>query len=107
MVKRTRPIQARLPNKRTFISRYKISIRVAIPPNIELNRSFKQRPVPKSKRQRSPAAQQQGQGLGSILKFVKNLLVKKLGRAELNELPNLYSKGTSKIKNKKLKKILQ
>ena len=33
--------------------------------------------------------------------------MKKLGRAVLNELPNLYRKGTSKIKNKKLKRILQ
>ena len=107
MVKRARPIQARLPNRRTFILRYKISMRVEIPPNIELNRPFKQRPASKSKRQRRPAAQQQGQGLGSILKFVKNLLVKNLGKAALNELPNLYSKGASKIKNKKLKKILQ
>ena len=48
MVKRTRPIQARLPNRRTFISRYKISMRVTIPPNIELNRPFKQRPAPKA-----------------------------------------------------------
>ena len=30
-----------------------------------------------------------------------------LGRAVLNELPSLYSKGTSKIKNKKQKRILQ
>ena len=55
--------------------------------------------------------QQQGQGLGSIVKFankiVKNSLVKKLVRAVLNELPNLYSKGTRKIKNKKLRRILQ
>ena len=53
----------------------------------------------------------QGQGLGSILKFakkvLKNLLVKRLGRRALNELPNFYSKGKSKIKNKKLKRILQ
>ena len=33
--------------------------------------------------------------------------MKKLGRVALNELPNLYSKDTSKIKNKKLKGILQ
>ena len=111
MVKRVRPIQVRLSNGRTFISRYKRSTRVAILPNIELNRPYKQKPAPKNKRQRRPAVHQQGRSLGSILKFVKkvvkNSLVKKLGRAVLNELPNLYSKGTSKIKNKKLKRILQ
>ena len=44
---------------------------VAIPPNMELNRPYKQRPVPKNKRQRCQAVQQQWQGLGSILKFEK------------------------------------
>ena len=57
------------------------------------------------------AVQQRGQGLGSISRFSKevinNLLVKELGRIVLNKLPNLYSKGTSKIKTKKLKRILQ
>ena len=42
-------------------------------------------------------------------KIVKNPLVTKLGRAALNELLqySLYSKGTSKIKKKKLKRIQQ
>ena len=111
MVKRTIPIQVRLPNRRTFISRCKRSTRIAIPPNIELNRPYKQRQVSKSKLRQHPVAQQQGRCLGSILKFakkiVKNPLVKKLGRAALNALTNLYSKSTSKNKNKKLKRILQ
>ena len=33
--------------------------------------------------------------------------MKKLGRTALNELPNRYRKATSKIKNRKLKRILQ
>ena len=33
--------------------------------------------------------------------------MKKLGRAALNKLSNLYSKHTSKIKNKKPKGIVQ
>ena len=49
MVKRARPIQVRLPNRRTIISRYKRSTRVAIPPNIELIRPYKQRSAPKNK----------------------------------------------------------
>ena len=111
MIKRTRPIQVRLSNGRTFISRYKRSKHASIPPNIKLNRPYKQRQVPKDKFRRPPAVQQQERGLGSILKFakkmVKNPLVKKLGRSVLNELPKLYSKGTRKIKNKKLKRIVQ
>ena len=50
IVKRTRPIQVRLPNGRIFISRYKRSTHVVIPPNIGLNRPCKQRLVPKNKR---------------------------------------------------------
>ena len=67
--------------------------------------------MPKKKRQQYSAAQQQGRSLGSILKFekknAKNLLVKKFYRTALNELANLHSKSTSKIKNKKLKRIQQ
>ena len=69
MVKRTRPIQVRLPNGRIFLSRYKRSTHVAIPPNIELNRLYEQRPTPENKRRRHPAVQQQGRGLSSILKL--------------------------------------
>ena len=86
-------------------------MRVAIPLNIQLNRPYKQRPTSKKKRSQRPAAQQQRWSLGSILKFARNIvkspLVEKLGRAALNELLNLYSKSTRKIKNKKLKRILQ
>ena len=77
MVKTTRPIQVRLPNGRTCISRYKRSRSVAIPPNIELSRPYKQRPALKNKRQRRPAVQQQGQGVGSILKFATTKKSKK------------------------------
>ena len=60
MVKRARPIQVSLPNRRTFILRYKRSTCAAIPPNIELNRPYKERPAPKNKCRQHPAAQQQG-----------------------------------------------
>ena len=33
--------------------------------------------------------------------------MKEIGKMALNELPYLYNKGKSKIKNKKIKKILQ
>ena len=83
-----------------------------LPPNIKLRIPYRQRAAPPNRRRQPPAAvQQRVQGLRSILKFakkvIKNQLVKKLGRVALNKLPNLYSKSTSKIKNKKLKRILQ
>ena len=56
MVKRKRPIQVRLWNRKTLISRYKRSMRVAIPLNIQLNRPYKQRPTSKKKRSQRPAA---------------------------------------------------
>ena len=34
-------------------------------------------------------------------------IVQELGKMALNELPNLYSKGVNKIRNKKIRKILQ
>ena len=69
MVKKATPIQLRSPNRRTFTSRYKRSTYSAVPPNIELNRPYKQRPVPKNRRQQRPTVQQQRRGLGSVLKF--------------------------------------
>ena len=58
LVKRTRHMQVRLPNGSIFILIYKRSRRVAIPPNIELNRPYKQTPALKNKCERCPAAQQ-------------------------------------------------
>ena len=49
MVRRTRPIGARLPNRKTLISRYKRSTSIAILPIVELNRPSKQKPAPKNK----------------------------------------------------------
>ena len=60
MVKRERPIQVRLPNGRTFISRYKRSTPIAIPSHVELNRPHKQRSGPKKKPWQHPAAQYLG-----------------------------------------------
>ena len=38
---------------------------------------------------------------------MKAPITQKIGKMALNELPNLYEKGTSKIKNKKIKELLQ
>ena len=108
MVKRERTVRVNIPNRRTC----RRATCDELPPNIRLRRPYRQRATPWNRR-RPPlgTVQQQGKGLSSILKFskrvIKNSLLKKIGRGALNELFNLYSKGTSKFKNKKLKKILQ
>ena len=60
-------------------------MRNELPPNTRLRRPYRQRSAPRNRhRQPLVAVQQQGQGLGSILKFekkvIKNPLVKKLGK---------------------------
>ena len=93
MVERERPVRVDLSNRRTFIARYRRAMRDELPPNIQLRRPYRQRAAPRNKCQRPLAAvQRQDQGLVSILKIanrvIKNPLVKKLGRAVLNELSN-------------------
>ena len=73
MVKRARPIQLRSPNGRTFISRYKRSTCSAIPPNIELNRPNKQRPVRKNRRRRRQQCSSRGEVLVVSLNLHKKL----------------------------------
>ena len=108
MIKKARPEKVMLPNGRTFIARYEIVKYVDLSANVHL-KSYPLRAVPKGKqRRRRRVNQQRGPGLGSFLRLaknaVKNPLVKKLGRGAMSRLPSLYSKGTSKIKNKKLKR---
>lgn len=108
MIKKERPVRVNPPKERTFIARCRRATRNKLPPNIRLRKPCTQRTTSRNIRQRPPAAvQQQGQGLDSILKVakgvIKNPVVKKLGRGALNEPPNLYNKGTSRIQ-KKLKK---
>ena len=68
--------------------------------------------MPKGRRQKQQQVVQQGHGIGSkLLKLVKKVakasITRKIGKMALNEFPNLYEKETSKIKNKKNKKLLQ
>ena len=77
--------------------------------NIHLRRWYPMRDVPKGKRRhttlhRLQHQQQQGRGLGSLLrlaiKVVKNPIVKQLGREALSRLPDLCSKGTRNLRTK-------
>ena len=81
MVKRMRPIQVRLPNGKTFISRYKRSKCVAILPNIELNRRYKQRPALKT----NIGDVQQRRSRGQVLVISLNLQEKKSCKKSASE----------------------
>ena len=99
MMKRERPKRVTLSNSRTFIARYQRVTRAHLPANVHLAQPYKERAVPKGRRSRQQQVVKQGHGIGSkLLKLVKKAL---------NELPNLHEKGTNKIKNKKIKKLLQ
>ena len=96
---------------RTFVARYKRVTCNHLPANIHLRRPSKQKTASCGKRRQRPQLAQQAWGLSSILKLAKKVvktpIVQELGSMAFSELPNLYKKGTNKIKNKKNKKMLQ
>ena len=112
MMKRERPKRVTLPNGRTFIARYQCATCAHFPANVRLAQPYKERAAPKSRWGRRRQVVQQGRETGSkLLKLVKKLakapVTQKIGKMALNELPKLYEKGTSKIKNKKVKNLPQ
>ena len=106
MMKRERPKQVTLPSGRTFIARYQRVTRAHLPANVHLVQTYKERAAPKGRWWRRQQVVQQGCEIGSeLLKLIKKSSKSsnytKIGKMALNELPNLYEKGTDKI----LKKI--
>ena len=74
--------------------------------NVSLARPYKERTSPKGRLRRQQQVVQQGCRNGSKLlkldtKVAKAPITQKIGKMALNDLPDLYEKGTSKIKNKK------
>ena len=107
MMKRETPERVSLPNGGTFVSRYECVTPNHLPANIHLR--VLTRAALRGRRRRQIAVQQ---GLGcNILKFAEKVaktpIVLELGKMALNELPNLYNKGTNTVKDKKIKKLLQ
>lgn len=95
-----------LSNGRIFIAKDRRVTRASLPGKIRPRRRYMQRAAPRG-RLYWQIAVQQGRRLGSnILMFAKKIstiqVVRKLCKMALNELRNLYNKGTSKIKNKKI-----
>ena len=101
MRRRDTPKRVTLPNGRTFFARYKRVSRGHLPANIRMNRTYRNQ-VARGRRRG-----QRGRGIVSTFKkIVSHPITQQLIRGAEN-LPDLYSKATSKIKHQKLKKALE
>ena len=113
MIKRENPKRVELPNGRIFYAKYKKVDRDALPPNIQIMRRYKRRAAPKGKRRRRRAGQR-GRGFKSFLKKAanfgkkafKNKTVRGITRQLIENAPDALDMLTRKVKNKKLKKLL-
>ena len=95
MCKLDTPKRVALSNGRTFLARYKRVPRSQLPANVVLKRTYRQQAAPRGRRR------QRGRGLFNFIKkAVKHPPVKSLANG-------LYNAATSRIKNDKLKKVLQ
>ena len=111
MVKRQNPKRVTLPNGRTFLARYRRAMRTELPANVRLERPYKQRAAPKGQRR---CVKQGGRGFKSAFKktfnfakkISKNKAVRNIGRAIISEAPGELESLSKKVKNKKLKAIL-
>ena len=115
MIKRQNPKRVDLPNGRTFYAKYKRVDRDALPPNIQIRRRYKQRAAPRGRRRRRRAANQQGErGFKSFFKKAvnfgkkafKNKAVRGITRQPVENAPDAFDLLGKKVKNKKLKKLL-
>ena len=106
------PKRVTLPNGRTFTARFRRATRTELPNNITMKRTYRnnfakgarRRPVRGRRNRRA----QSGRGLFSFMKKVaKNPILRDIARTGAKYLPGLYQGATNKIKNKKLRKILQ
>ena len=96
------PKRVVLPIGRTFIAHYKRISRAALPPNIVMRRTYRQRAAPRGRRRR-----QRGRGIFDFIKKVaKNPLVRSLARKGIEYAPGIYHNLTKRVKNKTLSRIL-
>ena len=104
LVKRKNPKRVQLPNGRVFYAKYQRVSRDALPSNVRIQRKYK-------KRRRGV---QKGRGFGSFFKkafkfgkkALNNKTVRSIGKEILQNVPDAVEMLGSKVKNKKLKKIL-
>ena len=103
------PKRVTLPNGRTFVARYKRISRDDLPLNIRMRRTYRQRAAPRGRRRR-----QRGQGILKFLKkgyrlgkrAIKSRLGRKISKALISEIPDAIEKLSGRVKNKKIKSIL-
>ena len=103
------PKRVTLPNGRSFVARYKRISRDDLPLNIQMRRVYRQRAAPRGRRRR-----QRGQGIMKFLKkgfnigkkAIKSRLGKKISKALITEVPYALEALSGRIKNKKIRGIL-
>ena len=111
MIKRQTPKKVMLPNGRTFYARYKRATCADLPAKVRLERPYKQTAAPKGGCQQ---VRQGGRGFknafGKLKRFAKkggnNKVFKNVAGAVLKELPDAIGNLSKRVKNKKLKLIL-
>ena len=111
MVKRQNPKRVTLPNGRTFYARYRRATRAELLANMRLNRPYRRRAALRGRRRQ---VRQGRRGFKSafkkafnfVKKISKNKAVRNIGRAIISEAPGALEGLPKKVKNKKLKAIL-
>ena len=111
MVRRQNPKRVTLPNGRTFLARYRRATHTELPANVRLEKPYRQTAAPRGRRRR---VRQGGRGFKSAFKkafnfakkISKNKAVRNIGRATISEAPGALEGLSKKVKNKKLKAIL-
>ena len=117
--KRHAPVQVNLPNGRSFMSRWERTSRKQLPINIKVSKNRTIGPRRGTKRQiarQEKNRDQIGSGLGeNLLKAGINLgskaigsdIGKKIINKGINNIPNIFKFGRSKVKNKNIKRALE
>ena len=102
MVKLNVPKRVTLPNRRTFVARYKRFPRSELPDNIVMWSNYAQRAAPRSRRRR-----QRGRGIYDFVKkAARNPLVRSIPKKNIEYAPGIYNNLIKRVKNKTLKGIL-
>ena len=108
LIKRKNPKRVELPNGRVFYAKYQRVGRDALPGNVRIKRRYKKKAAPRRR------GVQRGRGFKSFFKkaykfgkkALNNKTVRSIGREILQNVPDAVEMLGSKVKNKKLKKIL-
>ena len=97
------PKRVDLPNGRTFFAKYKRIKREELPPEIIMRRTYRQRAAPRGRRRR----RQRGRGIVEVTKkALNNPMVRAAAKKVLKYAPGLYANISKRVKNKRIKKIL-